>query len=427
MTDYQRDILFYVFTGFFVLIGVISLSVLLGFPKGADRKLREWAVRGFVVGITTVMFGLFRLLFMSPTAPTTVVLAPPDGVSRPTLITKARYVYDDADEKTGTVVTHSGDIVPALSKGGWEVKLPRSLSDKAIRLQLEEDGGRRWRTDTFYPSYTSQQMTEDTQSRAQPGISSIPLGTALLSALETRAEAAEQTQATVRINNYARRVKELNGQTFYDWRVFVDESPEVLKGIAQVDYVLHPTFPQPFQTSKDRDARFQFSASGWGEFRILITVHYTNGKEAKTSYWLSLGKSWPAEPPPSLRVKLDTVHVEWDGSPGKAGWIFDVFLNGKLQLNLPKRDYDDGRSSGRRRPSDYVPDVGAVGTVTPQKGELVRVEVRGRRTSGSDTAIGTATVDASGGSVAMNVVNARDARKGSFVFRFSATRAGAAS
>ncbi len=57
-----------------------------------------------------------------------------------------------------------------------------------------------------------------------------------------------------------------------------------------MQYTLHPTFPQPTRTSRDRERQFALEAMGWGEFRLLITVRFTNGRETKTTYMLDLSK-----------------------------------------------------------------------------------------------------------------------------------------
>jgi transcription initiation factor IIF auxiliary subunit len=52
--------------------------------------------------------------------------------------------------------------------------------------------------------------------------------------------------ARVRLNNYARELpRKRFGATFFQWRLFIDEPPDVLATIEQVEYRLHPTFPDP--------------------------------------------------------------------------------------------------------------------------------------------------------------------------------------
>jgi transcription initiation factor IIF auxiliary subunit len=251
-------------------------------------------------------------------------------------------------------------------------------------------------------------------------------GVTLVSAAEPgREPAAAQEQSAIKFNNYARRVGDRYERPYYEWRVFVDEQRPVLDTIAQVDYVLHPTFPEPFQTSTDRDKKFEISASGWGGFAILITVRYTNGKEAKTSYQLDLTKNWPVEAQPAtvspMQLKLEKIQVKSDGSVGSTGWTFDILLDGKRLSTLPKRNYDDG-TERTKRANEIVPEANrrVVGSLKVAKSQMVRLEVRGRRTVGSDTATGQATFGASAGPVVVSVTNKRNPKNGSFVFHFAA-------
>ena len=50
---------------------------------------------------------------------------------------------------------------------------------------------------------------------------------------------------------------------------------------------------------------------------------------------------------------------------------------------------------------------------------MARIDIKGRRSSGSDVATGSGTLTANGGPLTVNV-NAKDPKKGSFVFYFTA-------
>lgn len=97
----------------------------------------------------------------------------------------------------------------------------------------------------------------------------------------------------IRFSNVAqpssRRAKG-EGSQYYDWRVFVDESPDVLKTIDRVTYFLHPTFPNPVRTVDDRSTGFALSSSGWGEFEIRAQLHFKDGTTRTTSFMLDLSK-----------------------------------------------------------------------------------------------------------------------------------------
>ena len=101
---------------------------------------------------------------------------------------------------------------------------------------------------------------------------------------------------TIRFNNFARSVGKRGNYEYYQWRVFVDEPPQVLSQIDEVEYLLHPTFPQPSQVRRNQNDKFALETAGWGEFQLLITIKYKNGREEHEKYQLVLDpqeKQWP--------------------------------------------------------------------------------------------------------------------------------------
>lgn len=99
----------------------------------------------------------------------------------------------------------------------------------------------------------------------------------------------------ITINNVARLVEPQDGMPYYRWKAFVEEPPEKLREIRRVIYTLHPTFPKPTQVRDNPEDKFAVEAAGWGEFKILVTVHYKNGSEEIFEYPLDLAKPWPTE------------------------------------------------------------------------------------------------------------------------------------
>ena len=101
-------------------------------------------------------------------------------------------------------------------------------------------------------------------------------------------------------DNYARFIGEQrrfeDGRQYrwYEWEVFVNEDAAVLDAIRNVEYRLHPTFPNPNRVVGDRDTRFALRSRGWGEFPIQIRVNFKDGREELTRYELRLGKPWPS-------------------------------------------------------------------------------------------------------------------------------------
>ncbi len=99
----------------------------------------------------------------------------------------------------------------------------------------------------------------------------------------------------VRFNNYAKLLKKEGDRPYYSWKVFVDESDSVLQQIDQVEYTLHPTFPQPHQIREKKEDKFALETAGWGEFTMLIDVKFQDGRVEKVPYRLDLNKKWPDE------------------------------------------------------------------------------------------------------------------------------------
>ena len=99
----------------------------------------------------------------------------------------------------------------------------------------------------------------------------------------------------VRFDNYSKRVGMRSGKDYFVWRVFVDENSDALDQIKSVQYLLHPTFPNPLRISENRKSKFALESSGWGNFNMQITVTFNDETKCETSYNLDLGKPWPAE------------------------------------------------------------------------------------------------------------------------------------
>jgi transcription initiation factor IIF auxiliary subunit len=78
-----------------------------------------------------------------------------------------------------------------------------------------------------------------------------------------------------------------------EWEVFMNEPPEVLEQVSEVEYVLHKTFPEPIRTIDDRSTRFALRSSGWGMFHIQITVLMKDGREISAGHMLDFNRPWP--------------------------------------------------------------------------------------------------------------------------------------
>jgi len=60
-----------------------------------------------------------------------------------------------------------------------------------------------------------------------------------------------------------------------------------------VEYLLHPTFPNPRRVVFDRQSKFALRSSGWGRFNLKVKITFKDGTQEDASYFLDLGKGWP--------------------------------------------------------------------------------------------------------------------------------------
>lgn len=79
------------------------------------------------------------------------------------------------------------------------------------------------------------------------------------------------------------------GGEWWKWSVWLEGSPKELAAIDRVVYTLHPTFPDPVRTVKNRRAGFKLESSGWGEFEIYLQIAQRDGSVRTRRHWLTLG------------------------------------------------------------------------------------------------------------------------------------------
>lgn len=115
------------------------------------------------------------------------------------------------------------------------------------------------------------------------------------------------------------------------------------------------------------------------------------------------------------RLRIPSIRVVDDGSPGETGWTFDILVDGRLVTHVPARDYSD-------RDATRIVNLSGANAVEASvglpKGSFWLVEVKGQRTKTSDTAIGGAAIGAVDKPVEIAVANPV-AKNGSFVFTVS--------
>ena len=99
-----------------------------------------------------------------------------------------------------------------------------------------------------------------------------------------------------KFNNYSRFTGKSRGKyQYYEWKVFMNEPPEMLEKARSVEYRLHKTFPNRIRIIDDRESQYALKSTGWGNFWINIIVYLMDGTEIRTKYYLNLGKPWPID------------------------------------------------------------------------------------------------------------------------------------
>jgi transcription initiation factor IIF auxiliary subunit len=65
----------------------------------------------------------------------------------------------------------------------------------------------------------------------------------------------------------------------WDWTIFIEADPDTLRQIECVEYVLHPTFPDPVRkVCNQPNTKFAHSTNGWGTFTVKVNIQYKDGR-----------------------------------------------------------------------------------------------------------------------------------------------------
>lgn len=78
------------------------------------------------------------------------------------------------------------------------------------------------------------------------------------------------------------------GEDWWRWWIWLEGSEVELDQVDHVVYMLHPTFPSPVRTIKERSTQFRLETAGWGVFLIRAKVMLKQGKEVSLSHQLVL-------------------------------------------------------------------------------------------------------------------------------------------
>lgn len=78
------------------------------------------------------------------------------------------------------------------------------------------------------------------------------------------------------------------GNKRWAWSVWLEGTDAELDKIDFVNYILHPSFPNPVVTINDRANNFRLESVGWGQFMIYIKVFTKDKQEVELQHYLTL-------------------------------------------------------------------------------------------------------------------------------------------
>ena len=106
-----------------------------------------------------------------------------------------------------------------------------------------------------------------------------------------------RSRTTERLASYSRYLGMRQGRRSYAWCVFVDAPRSRLDGILEVEYSLHPGFPEPMRRIADASHCFALQSNGWREFTLHVRIFYKSGVVATKRCPLKLETdAWPLGP-----------------------------------------------------------------------------------------------------------------------------------
>jgi transcription initiation factor IIF auxiliary subunit len=95
-------------------------------------------------------------------------------------------------------------------------------------------------------------------------------------------------------NNYSRYIRTTQDHKIFALCVFLQGDETLMNSIRMVEYVLHPTFPNPVREITDREHCFVLQTEAWGIFNMQITVYFEDGRREDVDYRVKLEQDdWP--------------------------------------------------------------------------------------------------------------------------------------
>ena len=78
------------------------------------------------------------------------------------------------------------------------------------------------------------------------------------------------------------------GEDWWKWAVWLEGPDDELDQVESVEWILHPTFPNPVRRSMNRDDKFRLETAGWGVFPIRARVKTKDHQEIVLKHDLKL-------------------------------------------------------------------------------------------------------------------------------------------
>jgi transcription initiation factor IIF auxiliary subunit len=93
--------------------------------------------------------------------------------------------------------------------------------------------------------------------------------------------------------SYSRRI-DRKDVILFAWCMFVDGTWAELSEIREIEYTLHPSFPDPVRVIREPMNCFALQSQGWGEFNIRARVMLADDSVVKKTFYLKLeDDAWP--------------------------------------------------------------------------------------------------------------------------------------
>lgn len=101
------------------------------------------------------------------------------------------------------------------------------------------------------------------------------------------------------------------GKDRWKWSVWVEGKQESLEQIEHVEYILHPTFPEPERLITNRASKFKLESKGWGEFMIHANIITKTGRTLRLNHWLKLSDGESGDEGQGVQTEKPSVFLSY--------------------------------------------------------------------------------------------------------------------